>query len=201
MYKYRKLTPSQKKRVTADRKTNRRPWHAPPHFTGGPNVYIISAACFEHKHIMATSQRRTEFKDALLDGLDAVVHADVRAWVVGPNHYHLLIEGDLAAFAQWIGRLHNGKATQWNREDRTPGRKVWHRFSDRWIRSEGHYFSSLNYIHGNPVKHGWVKRADLWPWSSLTTYLKEVGRDTLAQWWAMYPVKDYGQGWDDDPGS
>jgi len=124
MYKYRKLTPSQKKRVTADRKTNRRPWHAPPHFTGGPKVYMISAACFEHKHIMATSKRRTEFKEALLDGLDAIVHADVRAWVVGPNHYHLLIEADLAAFAQWIGRLHNGKSTQWNREDQTPGRKV-----------------------------------------------------------------------------
>ncbi len=47
MYKYRKMTPSQKKRVTADRKTRRRPWHAPPHFGDGPNVYMISAACFE----------------------------------------------------------------------------------------------------------------------------------------------------------
>jgi putative transposase len=198
MYDFRKMTPSQRQRVTADRKTNRRPWHAPPHFTdGGPNVYMISAACFEHKRIMETPRRRTEFMEAMLNGLDAVVQADVRAWLVGPNHYHLLIQADLAAFAGWIARLHNGKSTQWNREDQTPGRKVWHCFSDRRIRSEGHYYCSLNYIHGNPVKHGWAKRADLWVWSSLPMYLRELGRDTLAQWWEAYPIKDYGQGWDD----
>jgi putative transposase len=197
MYDYRKLTPSRKKQVTADRRTNRRPWHSPPHLAGGANVYMISAACYEHKHIMSMPQRRDEFMDALLEGLAAAVHADVRAWVVGPNHYHLLIQADLAGFAKWIARLHNGKSTQWNREDQTPGRKVWHSFSNRWIRSEGHYITSLNYIHGNPVKHGWVKRADQWLWSSLPLYLKEVGRATLAKWWELYPVKDYGQGWDD----
>jgi len=146
---------------------------------------------------MATAERRTEFMGALLAGLEVEVDADVRAWVVGPNHYHLLIETDLSAFARWIARLHNGKATQWNRQDERPGRKVWHRFSDRRIRSEAHYFSSVNYIHGNPVKHGWVDKAATWPWSSLGKYMDKVGRDVLTQWWARYPVKDYGRGWDD----
>ena len=197
MYNYRKMTPEQRQRILAERKAQRRPWHAPPHLGKGSRVYMISAACFEHRPIMATAQRRTEFLETLLEGLEIDLDADVRAWVVGPNHYHLLIETDLPTFRAWIGRLHNGKATQWNRQDGAPGRKVWHRFSDRGIRSEAHYFSSLNYIHANPVKHGWVDKADLWLWSSLGKYLDEVGRTVLTEWWAKYPVKNYGQGWDD----
>jgi putative transposase len=122
---------------------------------------------------------------------------DVRAWVVLPNHYHLLMEGDLRVFAQRIARLHNGAATQWNREDGTPGRKVWHRFSDRIIRSERHYYASLNYIHANPVKHGHAANAEAWAWSSLSLYMEMVGREQLADWWREYPVADYGRGWDE----
>jgi hypothetical protein len=28
-------------------------------------------------------------------------------------------------------------------------------------------------------------------------YLEQVGRDALVEWWKRYPVRDYGQGWDD----
>jgi len=122
---------------------------------------------------------------------------DILAWVVLPNHYHLLIEGDLRLFARRIARLHNGTATQWNREDGTPGRKVWHQFSDRVIRSERHYYASLNYIHANPVKHGYAPLAQDWPWSSFGFYLDMIGRERLAEWWREYPVDDYGKGWDE----
>jgi putative transposase len=122
---------------------------------------------------------------------------DVLAWVVLPNHYHLLMEGDLRVFARRIARLHNGTATQWNREDGTPRRKVWHRFSDRIIRSERHYYASLNYIHANPVRHGRVARAADWAWSSLSMYMEIVGSEELADWWRRYPVGEYGKGWDD----
>jgi len=121
----------------------------------------------------------------------------VWGWVILPNHYHLLIETDLRAFRTWVGHLHNGKSTQWNREDATPGRKVWHRFMDRAIRNERHFHASLNYVHANPVKHGYADDASQWPWSSLHEYLDNVGRDVLVDWWRRYPVRDYGKGWDD----
>ena len=60
-----------------------------------------------------------------------------------------------------------GGPLNWNREDGIPNRKVWYRFSDRGMRSEGHFFASINYIHANPVKHGYVEKATEWPWSSL----------------------------------
>ncbi|MFQ5652783.1 MAG: transposase [bacterium] len=125
------------------------------------------------------------------------VKGKIVAWVVLPNHYHLVADVDLALFGPWTGRLHNGKSTQWNREDNSLGRKVWYRCSDRKIRGEGHYYASLNYLHFNPVKHKYVEEAGDWPWSSLHTYLETVGREKLNEWWRKYPIRKYGKGWDD----
>ena len=197
MYDYRKMTSRERTQVLATRKHLRRPWHAPPHFGQESGIYLISAACYEHRPIMATKSRRAEWEAAMMDRFTRNVDIDIRAWVVLPNHYHLLLAGDLHVFALRIGRLHNGTATQWNREDGTLGRTVWHRFSDRRIRSERHYYASLNYIHANPVKHGYAAVAGDWAWSSLSLYMETVGRELLARWWRQYPVGDYGRGWDD----
>jgi putative transposase len=198
MYEYRQMTKVERARVLAARKSRGRPWHAPPHFGQAAGVYLISAACYEHRPLLTTDERRAEWEAAVLEGLvlERPGEIDIRAWVVLPNHYHLLVEGDLRVFARRVARLHNGAATRWNREDQTLGRKVWHRFSDRIIRSERHYYASLNYIHANPVKHGYVAQADAWAWSSLPCYLESVGRERLAQWWKQYLVGDYGKGWD-----
>jgi putative transposase len=196
MYDYRKMTPEQRAEVVAARKARGYPWHSPPHSTG-ESTYLLSGACFEHKHILASPTRLTEFEAALLAGFDEEAGGTLHAWVVLPNHWHILGNVDLSLFRKWIGRLHNGKSTQWNREDNTPRRKVWHGFSDRWMRGERHFYASLNYIHGNPVKHGFVGNSSDWPWSSLHEYLERVGRQQLVTWWREYPVKDFGRGWDD----
>ena len=199
MYEYREMTAAERARVLASRKLHLRPWHAPPHFEQTQGVYLISAACYEHRAILTTEARRSEWEAAVIDrlGQESPEKIEIRAWVVLPNHYHLLMEGDLHAFTRRIARLHNGTSTEWNREDGTPGRKVWHRLSDRITRSERHYYASLNYIHANPVKHGHAATADAWAWSSLSLYLDSFGRDRLAEWWRQYPVGDFGKGWDE----
>lgn len=50
--------------------------------------------------------------------------------------------------------------------------------------------NTLNYIHYNPVKHKWAE-------SSVHWYLEHHGREWLRDVWRTYPVRDYGQGWDD----
>ena len=140
MHEYRRMTSDERARMLAARKSLGRPWHAPPHFGQTRGVYMISAACYEHRPIMAVDARRAEWEGAIIDRLspEGPEGIDIHAWVVLPNHYHLLVEGDLHVLARRVAHLHNGKATQWNREDETRGRKVWHRFSDRIIRSERH---------------------------------------------------------------
>jgi len=146
---------------------------------------------------MNTSNRLTAFEYLLIGGLAEKEWAKVCAWVVLPNHYHVLVSVDLHLFSGWIRRVHNGTATEWNRVDRIPGRKVWHRFSDRLIRSDRHYWASVNYIHGNPVKHGHVGKAEDWPCSSIHRYLDDIGKEELMDMVKQYPVDDYGKGWDE----
>ena len=197
MYAYRRMTSEERKQVLAQRKKRRLSWHAPPHYGGETNIFLITAACFEHRPLLASPERLEDFCNALINGVSKYLGRSVIAWVVQPNHYHILVRSDLDLLRPWIGRLHNGKSTQWNREDGLPKRKVWYRFADRRMRSDDHYYATLNYIHANPVKHGYVQKALDWPWSSLHDYLETFGREELSRWWRQYPVKDYGKGWDD----
>jgi putative transposase len=46
------------------------------------------------------------------------------------------------------------------------------------------------------VHHGYVKRWQDWPYSSVHQYLEQIGRERAEQIWKEYPVLDYGKGWD-----
>jgi len=47
------------------------------------------------------------------------------------------------------------------------------RFWEHTIRDQKDYDNHLNYIHYNPVKHGYVQSAADWPYSSIHRFIKE----------------------------
>jgi putative transposase len=119
------------------------------------------------------------------------------AWIILPNHYHLLVRVvNFEILSELFRRIHGKLSRQWNLEDNITKRKVWYRWSDRAIRSEQHYYTTLNYIHYNPVKHGLVKSPYDWIESSVHWYLQANGRQWLRDLWVQYPVLDYGKDWD-----
>ncbi|WP_235082891.1 hypothetical protein ACF3DV_32780 [Chlorogloeopsis fritschii PCC 9212] len=70
------------------------------------------------------------------------------AWVVLPNHYHLLVHVvNFDVLSELFRRIHGFTARQWNVEENVTKRKIWYRWSDRVIRSERHYYTSF---HSNP---------------------------------------------------
>jgi len=81
-------------------------------------------------------------------------------------------------------------------EDDARGRKVWYNCFERRIKSERHFWATLNYIHHNPVHHGYVDRWQDWPWSSADAFLKNIGRERALKLWLEYPILDYGKKWD-----
>jgi putative transposase len=48
----------------------------------------------------------------------------------------------------------------------------------------------FNYIHYNPVKHGYVQNPEDWEFSSYRFYLREGGDGWLAKCWAEFSVLD-----------
>jgi putative transposase len=169
----------------------------PPHYPDDRKTYLISAACFEHRAFMADEERRELFAADLLGTLAEQAGGEIRAWVVLPNHYHVLVTLDLKRIMTPLRLLHSSSATRWNKEDCTPRRKVWYRYTDRRIRNGAHFWASFNYVHANPAKHGYVAKADAWAHSSLRDHLEEHGRARLVELWNTYPVLNYGDGWDD----
>jgi putative transposase len=196
MYQYRSLTSEEKKALVKERLSKGFPHHSPPHPILNEPFYLLTAACYEHKPRLNYPQRRQIILNQLLE-LFKTKNIDTIAWVILPNHYHFLTTTvDFKWLSQNLRLIHGRLARQWNLEDGLSG-KVWCSYSDRAIRSENHYYTALNYIHYNPVKHGYVQSPYDWSESSVHGYLEDNGRDWLRSCWVKYPLKDYGGEWDD----
>jgi REP element-mobilizing transposase RayT len=93
---------------------------------------------------------------------------ELEAWVVMPNHVHLLVRPSvaLARITQW---LKGGTARQANAILGRTGEPFWQDESfDHWVRSERELGRITAYIEENPVSAGLVEAAEDWPWSSAT---------------------------------
>ena len=198
-YIWRQLTAKQREEILAWRKGNAHPWHSPPHRPNYGHVhFLVSAACYEHApYIGFSPQRKDAFSNALLN-LFRQCAARTVAWCVLPNHYHALVEApDILELLHELGRLHGRTSHTWNGEESKRGRQVFHRCTERFMRSERHFFATVNYVHNNPVHHGYVRQWNEWPWSSATQYLEQMGRAEAERVWKEYPIRDYGKKWDE----
>jgi len=75
-------------------------------------------------------------------------------------------------------------------------RGVWQpRFMEHTIRDEEDLGNHIDYIHWNPVKHGYVTRPIDWPWSSLHRFVRD---GILPADWGCVPGEEYGGSVDAD---
>lgn len=199
-YEYRKLSPQEQQAIVIDRRKQGYPLHAPPHPFRQTGAYLITAVNFEHRAVMNSPYRRNEFEAKLLRSMNRITEEPI-AWAILPNHDHVLISIEsLNDVSIALKHLHGTTSREWNIEDNLTGRRrVWYKFTDTYIRSETHLHTAFNYIHYNPVKHGYVTDPYNWPWSSLHMYYEEKGKAWLQEQWNTYqPSLDFGNGWGDD---
>lgn len=120
-------------------------------------------------------------------GAMAGARYDLIAWVVMPNHVHVLIrtyEGvTLGKIVQsWksytgrqISKMQTAQETRLGNQDSAG---IWMReYWDRFIRDEPHFQTVIAYIHQNPVKAGLVAHAEDWFWSSAAELALGVPRE------------------------
>jgi len=198
-YLWRNLTHDQRMELLEWRKNRKAPWHSPPHpASDGHHRFHITAACFDHQPLVGRNPARMESfsQDLLAEAHRAC--SRIFSWCVLPNHYHLLLATeDLPSLIRLLGGLHGRSSRRWNAEDVAPGRKVFFRAADRKIRSDAHFWATMNYIHNNPVHHGYAKKWDDWPWGSAAEFLATTQPAEVRRIWSAFPVLDYGCGWDE----
>jgi putative transposase len=94
----------------------------------------------------------------------------VNAWVVLPEHMHCLWtlpEND----RDYSGRWRDIKK-RFTRDVKMT--EIWQpRFWEHTIRDEKDYRQHMDYIYLNPLKHGWVKRVQDWPFSTFHRDVRE----------------------------
>jgi putative transposase len=103
--------------------------------------------------------------------------------VILADHFHMMLslpEGDIN-YSLRIRLIKTMFSMQLDREEpiclsrkKKGERGIWQRrFWEHLIRGQKDYDNHLNYIHYNPVKHGYVKSAADWPYSSIHRFIKE----------------------------
>jgi REP element-mobilizing transposase RayT len=103
---------------------------------------------------------------------------ELRAWVVMPNHVHVLFH---------IGKKPMGKViADWKEYTAREANKLLQRrgqfwaadYWDTFMRNQNHELQARNYVERNPVKAGLVSAAKDWAWSS-ARFRDEYGRLVL----------------------
>ncbi|WP_221064727.1 REP-associated tyrosine transposase [Methylomagnum ishizawai] len=107
----------------------------------------------------------------------------INAWVVLPEHLHCiwtLPPGDSDFSTRWrlikSGFSRALPKTERRSEVRQAAgeRGVWQRhYWEHAIRDDADYERHVDYVHMNPLKHGWVRRVSEWPYSIFHRYVEK----------------------------
>lgn len=112
---------------------------------------------------------------------------DIDAWVLLPDHLHCiwtLPQGDADFSTRWmlikrqvsLACRENYRRAHWIGSSKQKHREstIWQRrFWEHRIRNDDDFTRHVDYIHHNPVKHGYVKTVAEWPYSTFHRYVRE----------------------------
>ncbi|WP_392537953.1 transposase [Legionella sp. 227] len=126
---------------------------------------------------------------------------EINGIVILPEHLHMMIslpKGDSdyplrirLIKSNFSRQLPCNESIRFARQ-RKKERGIWQRrYWEHCIRDEKDYERHLNYIHYNPVKHGYVKKASDWHYSSIHRY---IDAEILCKEWGGCSDKDRGFG-------
>lgn len=122
---------------------------------------------------------------------------EILAWVVLPDHLHAVwtLPPDDADFStRWAlikagfsRSVPSGESIRTSRQQKGE-RGIWQRrFWEHQIRDDRDLQRHVDYVHINPVKHGYANRAADWPWSSIHRYIRSGA--VTADWGADIAVE------------
>lgn len=114
---------------------------------------------------------------------------EVWAWVLMPNHVHLiLVPGDEDGLRRALARVHRRYASELHARERRTGH-FWQGRFGAVAMDEDHLAAALRYIALNPVRARLVGAAQDWRWSSVRAHLAgaEDGVTALAPVLSRFP--------------
>ena len=148
----------------------------PDHLTRSGKAFVTMDRLLDRGACGPLYLQRPEVADivlaALHDGERRFHRYQLHAYVVMPNHVHLLVTPRVVA-ARWLAPLKGFTAYRANEVLGSHGQAFWQDESyDHLVRSETQFERIRSYIEENPVKAGLVSQCRQHPWSSAASRLK-----------------------------
>jgi putative transposase len=153
-------------------------------FQRAESLHFITFSCFRRLPLLETPGAR-ETVEAVLEQTRARHQARVYAYVLMPEHVHLLVNEPprilLAQFLKAVKQMTSRKL-------RGPREKFWQdRYYDNNVHGEQARSEVIRYIHCNPVKRGLVAKPEQWAWSSFLHYANGVkGTVEIESQWTAF---------------
>jgi REP element-mobilizing transposase RayT len=142
-------------------------------------LHHVMGRGIERKKIFTNDTDRNDFIDRLAS-LAEEGAMDVYAWVLMPNHFHLLCKTHKRALSSSMRKILTGYVVKFNRRHRRYG----HLFQNRYksiVCQEDRYLKELvRYIHLNLLRAGLVKdiiELSQGPWSGHSALMDKVKRE------------------------
>ncbi len=96
------------------------------------------------------------------------------AWVLMSDHFHIILDSKENKPDLVIKRIKLKYSHQFRKINGLYRCKIWQaRFWDHIIRNQKDFNRHIDYIHYNPVKHGYTNNPFNWEYSSIHNYRKD----------------------------
>ena len=149
-------------------------------------TYFFTVVTYNRRPILTTDDARPLLHSAWMDVRTRFPFSTLAVCLL-PDHLHCLWslpEGDANYPVRWkeikrlftksyLSQIGPGEPRNASRLKRNEAAVWQRRFWEHTIRDQEDLLRHTDYIHYNPVKHGLVKRAADWPWSSFHRYVRE----------------------------
>jgi putative transposase len=152
--------------------------------------YFFTVVTYNREPLLTSSWARDCLDDAIRV-VQGKIPFEVEAFVLLPDHLHSiwrLPENDSDFSTRWncikgrFSRIYSTKVDTGDPASSSRLKKreqsIWQRrFWEHWIRDEHDFARHLDYIHFNPVKHGYVHSPKEWDWSTFHRYVEKQWYD------------------------
>lgn len=146
--------------------------------------YFFTVKALNRRSILIEAPYRTALRQAIID-VGSKLPFESIAWVLLPDHLHTiwrLPETDANFSLRWalikqhVTRFCTDRTRMLpmteSRQRRREG-TIWQRFWEHLIRDDTDFRNHIDYIHYNPVKHGYVTQPGDWPHSTFHRYVRD----------------------------
>lgn len=141
-------------------------------------IYHIFNRGIDQRPILKDPQSKYFFLKCIRKSLSKYT-ADIYAYCLMDNHFHLLIHGDLSEIAKFMRDIEGRFGIAYNSYHKRQGRVFQNVYKSRAVNNKRYLLGVLRYIHKNPENAGMNVSIYSYPFASLHEYLNPQSENLI----------------------